>query len=176
MKRIAERLYKDNTRLLRVLDVGSYDHNGTYRGIFRDPRSNLSNFIYCGMDIEPGPNVDIVCGDPYRWPELSDNMFDLVISGQCLEHVPMPWVWIGEVARVCKIYGHVVLIAPWRAPYHKAPGDCWRILPDGAAALLEWAGLVPVEISMERHAETLDDTAQSGKSWGDDTLIVARKP
>jgi len=173
MKRIVMKYFKDSTRLLRVLDVGSYDYNGTYKKIFMEEVGD--HFVYCGMDIEPGPNVDIVCRDPYKWPEVADNMFDLVISGQCLEHVPMPWIWIEEISRVCKDGGLVVIIAPWRAPYHKAPGDCWRILPDGAAALLEWASLVPVEITMERHAETFDDTAQFGKSWGDDTLIVARK-
>jgi SAM-dependent methyltransferase len=172
MKRIVEKYFMDKTdTCFRVLDVGSYDCNGTYKKIFSG-----MNFIYNGMDINKGPNVDIVCYNSYDWSNISDNSYDLVISGQCLEHVPMPWVWIREVSRVCVPGGYVVLIAPWRAPYHKAPVDCWRILPDGAEALLKWGNLVPVEITMERHAETLDDTEQSGKSWGDDTIITARKP
>lgn len=172
MKRMVGKYFPDTGRLLRVLDIGSRDCNGTYREIFSGP----SSFIYDGMDIGDGPNVGIVCRDPYRWPNIPNSRYNLVVSGQCLEHVPMPWLWITEVARVCATGGYIIIIAPWRAPYHKAPTDCWRILPDGAAALLEWANLVPVEITMERHAETMDDTAQFGKSWGDDTLIVARKP
>lgn len=42
--------------------------------------------VYTGLDIVPGVNVDIVTTDPYHWP-IEDNAFDLVISGQCMEHV-----------------------------------------------------------------------------------------
>jgi len=176
VKRYVEKMYAGSSRLLRVLDIGSYDCNGTYKDIFNGSLIPDFNWIYTGMDTRPGPNVDIVCRDLYSWPELDCVYPDLIISGQCLEHVPMPWVWIKEIARICTPGGHILLVAPWRAPYHKAPVDCWRILPDGAIALLEWADLIPVEITMERNAETLDDITQTGKSWGDDTLIVARKP
>jgi SAM-dependent methyltransferase len=79
----------------KVLDVGSYNVNGTYRPIFG------SGYSYQGLDISPGPNVDIVANNLYRWP-VEDNFYDLVISGQCLEHVEAPWLWIDEVYRVCK--------------------------------------------------------------------------
>ena len=29
-----------------------------------------------GLDIEPGPNVDVAVGDPYDWKELEDDSFE----------------------------------------------------------------------------------------------------
>lgn len=113
----------------KVLDVGSYDINGSYKYIFG------SGYDYQGLDIIPGPNVDIVTKDPYKWP-IKDNTYDIIISGQCLEHVEAPWLWIEEIYRVCKPEGLTIIIAPWASGEHKHPKDCWRILPDGMHYLL----------------------------------------
>jgi len=130
MKRIvsSQLSVKDN---LNILDVGSMDVNGTYRDIF----TPVANWKYSGLDIAPGNNVDIVSKDNYHWPIL-DNTYDVVISGQCMEHVPLFWGWIKEVARVTKLGGLIVIIAPWLAGQHRYPVDCWRILPDGMEFLL----------------------------------------
>ena len=40
---------------LKILDVGSYDVNGNYRSIFES-----MGHKYNGLDMERGPNVDIV--------------------------------------------------------------------------------------------------------------------
>ena len=60
-----------------------------------------------------------------------------------IEHVRQIWVWIGELARVCKVGGVVVTINPVSWPYHEAPGvpDCWRAFPEGMKALYEHASL-----------------------------------
>jgi SAM-dependent methyltransferase len=67
--------------------------------------------------------------------------FDVVLSGQVIEHVRRIWVWMQELARVCKSGGYVVTINPVSWPHHEAPIDCWRIYPDGMIALCEDAGL-----------------------------------
>ena len=72
---------------ISVLDVGSCDVNEVeggynYRRFFQDPR-----FIYKGLDMESGANVDIVAKTPYHWPMLKDESFDVIISGQALEHI-----------------------------------------------------------------------------------------
>jgi len=88
--------YLDPTQTLRILDVGSYNLNGCYRPLVSSPY-----WHYTGMDIEAGPNVDVVSQDPYSWP-LPANSYDVVISGQCIEHVEAPWLWIKEIERVLK--------------------------------------------------------------------------
>ncbi|HWQ20864.1 MAG TPA: class I SAM-dependent methyltransferase, partial [Methanotrichaceae archaeon] len=73
---------------LKVLDVGSYDMNGSYKPLF-------TNHNYIGLDICAGPNVDLVVADPYHWP-IEDAAFDAVISGQALEHIERPWQTLQE--------------------------------------------------------------------------------
>lgn len=127
-----------------VLDVGAYDVNGTYRDM-----CEAHGLAYHGLDLSNGPNVDIVAESPYRWPVDTD-AYDLVISGQCLEHVEMPWLWLLELKRVCKPLGMIIVISPglgWHI--HRHPVDCWRILPDGMRALaVDWAGLDMVAIGI----------------------------
>ena len=72
---------------------------------------------------------------------LPDNIYDLVISGQVIEHVRKIWKWMPEVARVCKPGGIVITVNPVSWRYHTAPYDCWRIYPEGARALYDDAGL-----------------------------------
>jgi len=59
----------------RVLDVGSLDINGNNRNLF-------VNCDYLGLDVGPGPNVDIVC--PVH--KFNGGPFDTIISGECFEH------------------------------------------------------------------------------------------
>jgi SAM-dependent methyltransferase len=61
---------------VKVLDIGSLDINGNNRYLF-------DNCDYTGIDIGAGKNVDIVCsGHLFK----SDDLFDVVISTECLEH------------------------------------------------------------------------------------------
>jgi SAM-dependent methyltransferase len=76
----------------------------------------------------------------YSFP-VDDGAYDIVLSGQVLEHVRKPWVWIKEVARVCRAGGFVITINPVSWPRHDAPIDCWRAYPEGMKALYEDAGL-----------------------------------
>ena len=81
----------------------------------------------------------------YSWP-VDDESFDVVISGQCIEHVEDTHAWIKEVARVVKKGGIVCVIGPWSCPEHRYPLDCWRIFPDGMKFLFEkMAGLTVLE-------------------------------
>jgi len=63
----------------KVLEVGSWDTNGSVRRFF-------TNCDYLGADVAAGPGVDLVC----EGQELqnSSGYFDLVISCECFEHNP----------------------------------------------------------------------------------------
>lgn len=83
---------KYNARHKKVLDVGSYDVNGTLKPLFAN---------YTGMDIEAGKNVDVISelGQPFPF---KDKSFDVVVSSSCLEHDPAFWVTVKEMMRVSK--------------------------------------------------------------------------
>ena len=122
---------------LAVLDVGSRRvQRGapTYRSLMPPA------WTYTGCDTTPGDNVDLVQLGEYRIRQEA-GLYDVVISGQCLEHVRHPWLLAAEMARMLKPGGWALWTAPWIWHYHPHPIDCWRILPDGMKALMESAGL-----------------------------------
>lgn len=129
--------YLGDAKTLRVADVGSFDINGTYQPLF-----TRDGWQYVGFDQTAGPNVDVVVGQSERWclDHAHHENFDVVISGQVLEHVRRPWKWIVEVARLCRPGGLIWVCAPNTWGFHEFPIDCWRVWPDGLRALLEDAG------------------------------------
>ena len=133
-----------------LLDVGSQDVNGTYKDLCGP------GIIYTGLDLVKGKNVDIVAPDIYHWP-IPNDTYDVVISGQCLEHVEDTQAWIKEVYRVCKPGGLTIIIAPWNCGEHRYPVDCWRILPDGMRFLL--SKVVNFKIELIDRNNTID-------TWG----------
>ncbi len=149
---------------LTVMDIGSYDVNGSYRTLFGNP-----NWRYTGIDLEAGPGVDVVLKSPYRLPFPSGS-FDLVISGQAFEHVEYFWMSWLEMLRVLRPGGRIFLIAPSRGPEHRYPQDCWRFYPDGYRALARFASceLVEVTTDWEPHPDP------GSQAWGD-TVGVFRK-
>lgn len=110
---------------LEILDIGADDLNGSYRPLFSNPK-----WKYTGIDLTAGKNVDIILVDPYQFP-FEDSKFDLVVSGQCLEHVEDIYAWADEAIRVLKPGGRMCIIAPASWQLHAFPYDCWRFMPDG---------------------------------------------
>ena len=126
---------------IRVLDVGSIDVNGTYKTFF-----DHHDWEYTGLDVLPGPNVDVVTSDPYRYP-FDDSAFDVIVSGQTLEHVEDTHKFMREVGRLVKPGGLVYISVPHDVPEHRFPIDCWRIFPDGMRFLFtKIANLTVLEI------------------------------
>lgn len=142
-----------------------------------------------------------VTSDPYNFP-LPDAKFDVVLSGQVIEHVPYVWRWMKELHRVCKPGGHVITINPVTWFYHEAPVDCWRIYPEGMIALCKEAGLEVLlseweSVELEKKArwipsalrhkkvrmqrlsplfDLLGRTFRSNFRGAFDTITVARRP
>ena len=95
-------------------------------------------------------SADTLMLGTYTLPAASDS-FDLVISGQCLEHCENPFRLTAEMVRVLKPGRLILLTAPWQWREHKWPLDCWRILPDGMRAMMREVGVEPVEADMREN-------------------------
>lgn len=160
--------FYNDYKVLRVLDVGSYGVNGTYKELF-----SLDKFSYNGLDMQQGPNVDIVPKDIYSWKEIEDNSFDVVISGQAFEHIEYPWLTISEISRVMRKDGICCIIAPSTTIEHKYPYDCYRYYEDGLRALAKWGKLLVL------HASTGGvPSREAGREWdssNNDTMLIAVK-
>lgn len=116
---------------LNVLDVGSYNVNGTFR-----PLVENRGWRYTGVDTIAGPNVDVVTVNPFLFP-FDDGTFDVVISGSTMEHVTAIWEWLPELVRVLRPGGFLAIHTHWKFPEHRYPVDCWRIMPDGMQYLFD---------------------------------------
>lgn len=133
--------YMDKNKITKIVDIGSMDINGSFRDLL-----NEKLWMYQGVDIEEGRNVDTVLKDPHSWKELKDEDYDVVISGNTFEHIKFPWLAIKEVYRILRPQGIACILAPSEAPIHGFPLDCWRIQFDGMSALCEWSGLKSLEV------------------------------
>ena len=119
-----------------MLDVGAYNVNGCYRDLF----AQNSNVEYVGLDIEAGPNVDIVVNSPYNWDNVEDESYDFVISGNAFEHIEFPWLTIKLINQKLKYNGFAAILAPNGGNEHRYPVDCYRYFADGLRALAKWGG------------------------------------
>ena len=133
----------DKEKTIKILDVGSYDVNGTHRKNFDNP-----TWTYVGLDTEAGENVDIVAIDEYNF-DIPDESFDVVVSGSTAEHVKNIFLWIKEIARVTKKGGLICIITPSRIDEHRFPVDCWRIIPDGMIYMFEYANLINIKSEID---------------------------
>ena len=147
--------YLDKTKQLKIIEIGCRDpDNGksgcaTYRQIFAN-----DGWIFHGLDLLPGHGVDIISKDEYSYP-VNDTEYDVVISGQVLEHVKDMFAWVKELSRILRPGGYMCLIAPWSFGYHPHPVDCWRIMRDGMRFLLNVKGGLEVLESFEHDIDCI---------------------
>jgi len=142
-------LHKD--RPLKILDVGSFDVNGTYRPIFDNPE-----WEYTGLDMVTGPNVDVVAKSLYDFG-LPEGEYDVVISGNTIEHIEAIWLWVKGLAFVLKRGGWLCITSPTKIHIHRYPIDCWRVMPDGMKYLIgQCAGLDVLSCGIDKKARTQD--------------------
>lgn len=162
-----EKYCKNNIQNKKVLDVGSYDVNGTMKPIFEKSQ-------YIGLDMEEGPNVDVV-GVSHDIP-FGEDEFDIVISSSCFEHDDMFWISFQEMCRVLKPGGYMYIQAPSNGPYHGWPGDNWRFYIDSWKALEKWGKKLGYDIELVEHYidETTPDPTYP-RIWNDSIGIFRKK-
>ena len=115
-----------------VLEVGSKDYGNTQA--FRDL---FSENEYCGVDLSPGKNVDVVINLEDGLGDLEGRRFDLVIICSVLEHSKKPWVMARHLSRILSDEGVLFSVHPWVWRYHKYPDDYFRFSPRGIQLLFD---------------------------------------
>jgi len=107
----------------RVIEVGSYDVNGSLRSLVE----SYYPAEYIGVDIVEGPGVDIICKAEDILERFGKESFDIVIATELLEHI-LDWrESIHHIKNICKT-GGIILITTrsYGHPYHGHPYDFWR--------------------------------------------------
>lgn len=123
-----------------VLEVGSLDVNGSVRSLFRGP--------YVGLDMRPGPGVDIVgTADALPFP---DGSFDVVVSTEMLEHDARWWLSVAEMRRVLRAGGHLLITTRGNGFFeHLEPSDYWRFMPNSRRVILDLAGCEEIRTALD---------------------------
>lgn len=119
----------------RILEVGSYDVNGSPRELFTAASE------YIGIDMREGPGVDEVA-DVHDLPPLifMGGAFDIVICCEMLEHDSAFWTSITEMRDVLKPGGYLILTARGIGfPLHDHPSDYWRFTLEAMKLLFAMA-------------------------------------
>jgi SAM-dependent methyltransferase len=116
-----------------VLEVGSFQVPG--QEALADVRPLFPGREYIGLDMRPGPGVDLVA-DVERLP-LPDASVGTVLALNTFEHVRRFWVALDEVRRVLRPDGALLLSCPFYFHVHHYPSDYWRFTPEALASLLE---------------------------------------
>ena len=161
----------ENDEVLKVMDLGSYDVNGSYKKLF----TSIPNVKYIGVDVTPGPNVDAVLDDPYDWYNLPLlRNIDFIISGNAFEHIRFPWLTIEQIYYALEYGGICCILTPFSHGEHKYPVDCYRYFPDGMIALAEYAGLDVISCTTGGVPEHSLPNSWAIENY-DDTVLIAGK-
>ena len=91
------------------------------------------------LDIAAGVAVD--CRGSALALPFPDGTFDLVVTQETLEHVPNPFLAVGEIVRVLRRGGVLYCQLPFVIGFHPGPHDFWRFTVEGIRELVERAGL-----------------------------------
>jgi SAM-dependent methyltransferase len=132
-----------------VLDVGC--GSKPYRALVPAAR-------YVGLDVDSPFTRKAGMADVFydgRTFPLADASFDGVICSEVLEHVFTPEIFLGEIHRVLRPGGRLLLTVPFVWDEHEQPHDFARYSSFGLRALLERAGF---EL-LEHHKSVADSRA-----------------
>ncbi len=124
---------------------------------------------YVVYDIVAHPSVDFVKPDPFTIPAADQN-FDLVLSGQMLEHCQNPFRAVAEMKRVLKIGSCIAIIVPSAGRRHDAQ-DGWRFMDDAFKFISAEVG------GFETLADFIDTKGTEegrGKHWRDHVWVARR--
>ena len=102
---------------------------------YADLRYLFPNKEYVGCDLREGPGVDKILD--LHGLDLPDNLAGTVIMMDTLEHVEYPRKALGEIYRVLKPGGIVIMSSVMDFEIHDHPYDFWRFTPKAFESLLQ---------------------------------------
>lgn len=146
-----------------VLEIGALNVNGTLRD------HALPTTRWVGIDLAPGPGVDIVAQPGEALP-VPDSAFDAVVASSVFEHDPAFWETFLEMADKVRPGGYLYINAPSNGGVHRYPQDNWRFYPDSGRALAAWAQRKGRDISLVESFVA----ARGQKEWNDFVAVFRR--
>jgi SAM-dependent methyltransferase len=121
----------------RLLDLGC--GQAPFYGMYRQ---FVSDSILCDWEnsYHSNPHLDVICDLTQTLP-FGDNEFDSVLLSDVLEHIPNPGKLIGEIGRILRPGGVLLMNVPFIYPLHEEPYDYYRYTSHALRRLMEDSGL-----------------------------------
>ena len=117
-----------------VLEVGSHDYGST-----QNVRSLFADADYTGIDMNPGPGVDLPLDLTRPFAEidmaLGGRRFGTIFCLSVLEHCDQPFVMADNMTRLLAPGGRIYLSVPFAWKFHGYPSDYWRFTHEGVKKL-----------------------------------------
>lgn len=111
-----------------ILDIGSYDVNGSLRSIIQP---TLAVKSYLGTDMRAGSGVDQVIPAEQLLNKFGEKSFDIIICTEMLEHAANWQTCIMNIKYLLRSNGMLLLTTRSQGfPLHDYPFDCWRFSID----------------------------------------------
>jgi SAM-dependent methyltransferase len=146
-----------------ILEIGSYNVNGTLRDF--QPKGST----WLGVDLEPGPGVDLVIENTSELP-FADESFEYVVASSVFEHDPIFWKTFSEMIRVLKPGGCIYINSPSNGMIHRYPIDVYRFYPDAGKALEKWGKSICSDIYLIESFIGLHDA----EPWNDFCAVFGK--
>lgn len=146
-----------------VLEVGAHEDGGSMRPYV----SSYSPSSYVGLDIQPGPGVDVVCDAMDILDRFGPESFDIIIANELLEHLRY-WREFIHIAKTA-IRPQGVMIFTTRSkgfPFHHAPFDFWRYEEEDMREIFSDCEILAIE----------SDTREVNGWVTPGVFVAARKP
>lgn len=155
-----------------VLEVGSYDVNGSVRPLVEA----LGPASYLGVDQIAGPRVDEVVDCTGLVGRFGRDAFDVVVSTEMLEHARDWRACMVAMAEVLRPGGLLVLTTRSPGfPFHPFPADHWRFTVATMTAILTALGFGSHETCPdERGSPGVFAKARKSDPWRPDLPALAR--
>ncbi|MGD9001085.1 MAG: class I SAM-dependent methyltransferase [Anaerolineae bacterium] len=101
---------------------------------------------YHTLDLRPRSEEVTYVGDIQNMSMIPDESYDSALSLEVLEHVQDPWQAAGEIHRILRPGGILIVSVPHLSRLHEEPHDYFRFTVYGLQHLLETTGFEVVEI------------------------------
>lgn len=126
-----------------VISIGSGTDEDGERGHYRDYFKNCSS--YTTSDSNRIFRCDCLL-DVRSMSGVQDGSFDCVFCSGVLEHVDDFIKGLGEITRILRPGGVLLLGLPFRQALHLAPNDYWRFTEHGIRHLMEKCGYIITDL------------------------------
>lgn len=112
---------------------------GTRYSLTREIRKLFPNSEYIGIDMEDGPEVDVVL-DLTKDVNIVDKVlnqkrFNTIFCLSVLEHCSNPFMMAQNITRLLNRNGVLYVSVPFSWEFHAYPSDYWRFTPEGIRIL-----------------------------------------